>query len=114
MQDRLIEELTLELKQLNLRQAAIVSTIQRLTQEQQQEAAGARNDTFRRGDRVRVTNKVKKPATWSRERGIWREEEFRSAIVTRVTRDQIFILTDNGVSTWRAPNNLARLQVQHE
>lgn len=64
---------------------------------------------LRKGDRVRIKNKVIKPATWPVERP-WIKEEARRATITRVTRDQIHFVTDNGTRTWRAPNNLERIE----
>ena len=63
---------------------------------------------LKRGDRVLIKNKVNKPATWPIEKA-WVKEEAHLATVTRVTREQIHFITDNGITTWRAPNNLAKL-----
>ena len=63
----------------------------------------AATNSFKRGDRVRITNKVRKPATAGAN---WSENRERLATVTRVIPDQVHILTDNGTRTWRAPNNL--------
>jgi hypothetical protein len=67
------------------------------------------NGLGRKGDRVRIKNKVSKPTTWSIEKP-WRREEAKLATITRVTREQVHFVTDNGVSTWRAPNNLERIE----
>jgi hypothetical protein len=126
MQDCHIEQLTRELNELDLtreaivseldlRREAIVSRIEQL-QEQRVSSTGAPDSTraflrvngIQRGDRVLIKNKVKKPASWSSTK-VWREDEYRSAIVTKATPTQIFILTDNGISTWRAPNNLRKV-----
>ena len=52
---------------------------------------------LKRGDRrVRIKNRVIKPATcWPIERP-WIKEEARCAAVMQVTRDQIHFVTDNG------------------
>jgi hypothetical protein len=63
---------------------------------------------LRKGDRVRIKNKVTKPATWPIEKP-WHREEARLATITRVTKEQIHFRTNNGVSNWRAPNNLERI-----
>ena len=64
---------------------------------------------FAIGDRVRVLNRFKKPAAWDNRKD-WSEDEAKIATVTEVLRaTQIFIVTDNGVETWRAPNNLELL-----
>ena len=63
---------------------------------------------IRRGDRVTIKNKIRKPATCSNETE-WTKEKERIATVTRVTNEQIHFVTDNGTKTWRAPNNLSKL-----
>jgi hypothetical protein len=111
MEEETLTDLITELQQLNIRQVEVLSRIERLTELQATEGISvARNNVngFRIGDRVRITNKVKKPAAWPREQ-TWSESEFRSATVTRVTRLQIHFVTDNGIKTWRAPNNLERI-----
>jgi hypothetical protein len=69
----------------------------------------ALGDSFGVGDRVQILNQFKKPAVWDNSRR-WSEAEAKVATVTKVRAGQIFFLTDNGVSTWRAPNNLKRLR----
>ena len=55
------------------------------------------------GDRIQITNRVRKPATWTGP-GVWDEEREKVATVTQqVTRNQIHFVTDNGTRTWRAP-----------
>ena len=103
------------MSELDIRREAIVSRIERL-REEQVSSVRVTSDTrsflhtngIRRGDRVRIKNKIKKPATWPSMK-LWREDKYRSAIVTEITPAQIFILTDKGVSTWRAPNNLKKV-----
>ena len=69
-------------------------------------AVTANNSAHRRGDRVRITNKVRKPASAG---PTWTEAKERLATVTSVNETQVFILTDNGTRTWRGPNNLRTL-----
>ena len=59
--------------------------------------------TYNIGDRVLITNdiKVKRNTTATRKD--------RLGTVTKVTSKRIFILTDSGTKTWRAPKN-----VQHK
>ena len=63
---------------------------------------------FKKGDRVRIKNKVKRPANWDVEQ-VWDPEAAQSATVTHTYREQVHFLTDNGVATWRARNNLTLL-----
>ena len=60
---------------------------------------------FKQGDRVRIRNALKKPATWPRDT-IWKKELAQVATVTHIYRGQVHFVTDNGVKTWRASNNL--------
>ena len=73
------------------------------------EAPPSPRTTYEKGDRVRIVNKVRKPATWP---VVWNDsaiENERRATVTHVVQHQVWIVTDNGTKTWRAPNNLKRL-----
>lgn len=62
--------------------------------------------TFRVGDRVRITNKVSKPTGWQ----IWDKDTIRLskiAVVTSVRGERVYVRTDSGFDTWRAPSNLS-------
>ena len=63
---------------------------------------------LRVGDRVRILNRFNKPTVWDNSKR-WVEAEAKTATVTEVRAKQIFVVTDNGVETWRAPNNLKLL-----
>ena len=65
-------------------------------------------DDLHPGDRVLIKNKVKRPASWD-TRVAWNQQAAQRATVTHRYREQIHFRTDNGVSTWRARNNLSRL-----
>ena len=114
MQDEQVEELITELKALNLQRRAILAQLEEAYSGY--EAVETTSGNFRvpiangivKGDRVRITNKVKRPATWTSQLA-WDKERERSATVTRVTPTQVFFITDNGVETWRAPNNLKKI-----
>jgi hypothetical protein len=115
MEEELLEEslteLITELQHLRIREAEVLARIGRLTNAHATDATPVREievNGFKKGDRVRITNKVKKPAVWPREKA-WVESEFRLATVTKVSSLQVHFLTDNGVRTWRAPNNLERV-----
>jgi hypothetical protein len=128
MEDRNIEELIEELHELKIREAELTVRIERarLTRTERGATVGGAlepsdnshsllggpffTNGFRPGDRVRVTNKVRKPATAG---PAWTEARERLATVTKVIPDQVHILTDNGTKTWRAPNNLKRVLNQH-
>ena len=106
MEDVTVEELTVELNALRIRVAQLEA------------AVGAAADTdngnvdnavaFRRGDRIRITNCVKRPSNWNTG-VVWEEDLERTATVTRVTPHQIHFVTDNGTRTWRAHRNVRRI-----
>ena len=76
-----------------------------------------RNTDYTTGDRIWIKNKIKKPANWTCERE-WNEKEAKTATVTEVltkgANTQIHFVTDNGVHTWRAPNNVSRISAEYE
>ena len=102
MEEEQIEDLTRELNELKIRQAVLIAAISRL------QAAPNVVNGIEVGDRVWIKNKVRKPAHWPSQTP-WVESEYRTARVTKVSARQIFVLTDNGIDTWRAPNNLRRI-----
>ena len=115
MADRKLDELIGKLKVLKIEEASILAQIQDLNTGARLGNGASTNDGNRErvngiaeGDRVRVKNRVRKPATWTSETE-WTEAKERLATVTRVTKEQIHFVTDNGTRTWRAPNNLRRL-----
>ena len=113
MEDRSIEELIQELRAIKIRENEILTQLEHANRARAHriDATNHRGvdqhlpptDGFRQGNRVRIINKVKKPATAG---PTWVEARERLATVTRVIPDQIHIVTDNGTKTWRAPNNL--------
>jgi hypothetical protein len=109
-----VEELTKTIADLRIRLATAeleLSIAQRTVNDEESPAIGL----FASGDRVRITNKVVRPAHYE---GAWddeaRERE-RSAIVTHTvaarpkTPTQVWLSTDNGTSTWRAPKHLIKI-----
>ena len=122
MAERQIELLIEELKVLKLREAEIISRIEDANKTRLQNKPDSEGGTRRaynesvetsvngisQGDRVRIKNRVRKPATWTSQVE-WTEAKERRATVTRVTPEQIHVITDNGVRTWRAPNNVQKL-----
>ena len=116
--DSKIEDLIEELKALRVRETAIIREIEAANESRIRRASSSTtqsretNDAedvssnrIRTGDRVRITNKIRRPATAT---ATWTEQLERIATVTRVTPEQIHIVTDNGTRTWRAPNNLRK------
>lgn len=110
--DQSIEELIAELKLVKIHEANIIARIEAAAHKRDQDKNAEKTrpnaNRLSKGDRVRITNRVRKPATWNNETA-WDEDKGRLATVTRVTPEQVHIITDNGISTWRAPNNLKRI-----
>lgn len=112
VEDRSIEILTNELRALKVRVSQVENQLREALQEQQVEEEATiapPNTPFARGDRVRIINKIKRPANWLAR---WDERDIENeqrATVTHRVRDQVWIVTDNGTKTWRAPNNLERI-----
>jgi hypothetical protein len=115
MQDEQVEDLIRELKSLNLRRNEIFAQLEVAYTGHDGEEAARRPtrdsvaNGINKGDRIRIRNKVKKPAAWTRP---WDKEKERIATVTRVTATQVHYITDNGVETWRAPNNVERVSTR--
>ena len=114
MEDSRVDDLIRDLRSLQLQVTQLQEEARARENARRPEPAPALDaperavNGFARGDRVRVLNKFKKPATWNNSRQ-WSEAEARLATVTVVRPEQVFFTTDNGINTWRAPNNLRRL-----
>ena len=115
MHRRSVKELIAELQQLRIRETIVIAEIREAVQgANEANGINAREDGIdvdpvaiqhglRTGDRVRIKNKIRKPATAGPS---WTENKERLATVVRITVDQVHLTTDNGTKTWRAPNNL--------
>ena len=103
IEETTIESLTEELKNLQLR---VQQVEQELTIRREIVPTSPSFGTFTRGNRVKVVNKIKRPATWSKPWGFQESLNERNATVTHRVKNQVWFVTDNGTKTWRAPNNL--------
>ena len=117
MRDEEIEALIVELRAIILRKDAILAQLNAAYDEYgtaatigDRRALLPRVNGIVKGDCIQIKNKVKKPAAWTSQVA-WSAEKERTATVTRVTPSQIHFITDNGVKTWRAPNNVEKLLV---
>jgi hypothetical protein len=99
--ERAITLLTEELRALNLRTQRLEAELHAL---QQREALQA---DFAKGDRVYITNRVRRPSSWLKNWTNDTVENEKRATVTHKIRDRVWLVTDNGTKTWRAPHNLA-------
>jgi hypothetical protein len=115
MDDPSVQQLVSRLKEIRLEASAIIAQIDRRLDDGSGEGGmqdePMENTVLCSGDRIHIKNKLKKPADWNNSIK-WVEE--RRATVTRVLEGQIHFVTDNGVRTWRAPNNVRRLRKDEE
>ena len=117
MEHNELSDLIEELRALKIRETEIVAELERASRNQtrprHEDNRGTEQTTvangIKRGDRVRITNKVRRPAASG---PTWTEAKERLATVTSVNATQVHIVTDNGTRTWRSPNNLRLLQKQ--
>jgi hypothetical protein len=112
MERKQIHDLIKELKNLQLREAEITKQIDEANAALSGHRGATVEHDFEKGDRVRVTNQVKKPTNWGDD--YWNYQQAKVATVTFITTDRIFFVTDNGIKTWRAPRNLVRINHQNE
>jgi hypothetical protein len=116
VEDHDVESLTRELSRLRIK---LAETELKLANAQRRRVVNETTPAitvYTTGDRVKVLNKIARPAHYD---GIWDEtarERERQATVTHVvaakpkTPTQVWIVTDNDTTTWRAPKNLARIE----
>ena len=128
-----VQELIDALKTLQLQEATLTEQLEEAIEnetrrgDQRHESAAPIRETIRqavsqrnflngdylRGDRIWIKNKIQKPANWD-NRIAWFERDAKAATVTKVVRKgsfkQIHFITDNGIRTWRAPNNVCLLE----
>jgi hypothetical protein len=104
-----VDELILQLERLRIQEDALLRQIVRArareSQTRQETSTGADSEAanYRIGDRVRVT---------SQSRGILGRQvtdRDRVGTVTKITKKRVFLRTDNGTNTNRAPENLRRI-----
>jgi hypothetical protein len=116
-----IEQLTTQLRNVSLRLAQLEAAASRENNRSSAGTAAAPSSTttaaapssaetaaapiIQKGDRLRITNKVNKPRNWP---GEWDQDKAQKATVTHFYRGQVHFITDNGVRTWQAVNNLAK------
>jgi hypothetical protein len=115
MENKSIDELIKELKELQVREAEVLVLIEQANKRRDLVAGThgvhTQNGTkhgFEQGDRIRITNQVKKPAHWGVDEH-WNYIDAQKATVTFTTTDRVYFVTDNGVTTWRTPRNIKRI-----
>ena len=94
-----------ELRTLRLRENELVDRIERAATGRRQEVP-RRGEPYQTGDRVYITNRIRRPVFANRD---WTTIRERRATVTRRDGDRVYITTENGTETWRASKNLRPL-----
>ena len=102
-----IEQLTVQLRAINIRLAQLESAAAVRDPERSAGDLAAAN-TLKRGDRIEIKNKLRRPSTWD-VRVKWDQQQAQKATVTHFYKEQVHFITDNGVKTWRAINNVSKL-----
>ena len=100
-----IADLIEQLRQLRTHQERLLDRIEARVQRDQ-----AQQETedlpYRVGDRVYITNRVRKPVF---AKPSWTARAERRASVTKIRGNRVHFKTDNGTTTWRSPENLRPL-----
>ena len=122
MDDPSLQDLVRELRAIRIREAQIIQQLEvgltKATDEGTKEPSASSTETsthgLKIGDRIAITNKVKKPANWPRS-DPWIESDHKTATIQDIitispTNTQIHFITDGGVETWRAPNNVRTIR----
>jgi hypothetical protein len=118
--DDLIALLTTELQELRIRVTQLEQVVgptreetesraRRATEEYEHSARRAAASTFQPGDRIRINKTLKKPADWDNVVE-WDQKLAQTATVTQFKNKQVWFVTDNGVRTWRAINNVTKIE----
>jgi hypothetical protein len=104
MHEKTVDELIKELKALQLREAQVVSLLERATQPT---SAATGPQLFEKGDRIHITTRVKKPASWGDKP--WDYQRSKFATVTYTTKERVYFINDNGVNSWRVHKNVTKV-----
>lgn len=106
--DDKIATLIKKLKDLRVQETGLLRQIEEAYRQRENERndGDTRTSTYRTGDRVYITNRIRRPVS---SPDSWTDQDERRATVTRVVNDKVFIKTDNGTETWRANKNLRLL-----
>ena len=109
-----VEDLTREIARLQIQLSAAHAKLAAAKRTETNESTSWA-DVYASGDRVRIANKVIRPAQYEGEWNDAAQERERRATVTHTvaarrnkTPLQVWILTDNGTTTWRAAKHLKR------
>ena len=99
-----VKQLIEELKNLRIKEAQVITKLEATLQ--RTSTRSTKNPSFTTGERVFITNRIRKPVRWKKE---WSAKKERDATVTGIEGERVHIRTDNGVETWRDAKNLRSL-----
>jgi hypothetical protein len=102
MADDELDEIIRELEGLRLRREQLLT---RFTAVRERRGNQATEAPLVVGDRVRITNRVRRPNGWPPAPTDGTDQV---GTVTRVTSTRVYVTTDTGINTWRAPTNVER------
>ena len=115
--DTTIQDIVSKLKELRLQEVVLTQQLEEALKQPNTTSPARRKDcrnNFTKGGKIFIKNRLKKPANWTGS-APWNETEGKTATVTNVIKrgdiDQIHFVTDNGVHTWRACNNISHLDL---
>ena len=100
--DNELDQIIRELEGLRIRREQLLTHFTEVRARQGNDGVDA---PFTVGDRVRITNRVQRPTGWPPAP---RDGVDQAGTVTRVTSTRVYITTDTGIPTWRAPTNVTR------
>jgi hypothetical protein len=109
-----VDDLTKEIAHLRIKLSAAEAKLA-VTKPTAVDEASPGTNNYVTGDRVRITNKIVQPAHYENDWDDAARERERQATVTHTvaarpkTPTQVWFLTDNGTTTWRAPKHLERV-----
>lgn len=116
--DNELNQIIAELKSLKLQQERVLTRLENHAQRLAEASlpiaeavptTNSRDVPLEIGDRIIITNGVRRPSRWIRP---WDARQERHATITRIGTDgRVFFTTDNGVKTWRSPANVKRFSV---
>ena len=110
MTERPIASLIEDLQNLRLKENAIIAEIEARLQVSSASAPTLPTQKiYLVGDRIRITNRVRRPLNWI-DSAKWCEEQAKTATVVRVGSNRLHLVTDNGVHTWRVLHNVQPLE----
>ena len=111
-----LKNLKLRETQLRIQETEIINRLEEINDNRRTNTSSrpqtiTHRNIFEPGDRVQIKNKIKISGPFTRKP----IEGDRIATVTKTRRDangeidKVYILTDNGLTTWRLPKNLQHL-----